>query len=141
MGIAVQVNNILYDSLFKPEELIQKSLGNSEPKEQSQMIKVIGISNGFGFHKDRLENHREEIKLILLKMSEKFHKSAGGGWSFLNLPFDKGGNHWGEHIHCESLFALASGLGMAKFVMPRESWDIFPSGIPYIVFDVEGKLQ
>lgn len=134
MTLYEQVQNIHFDCCFKQEELSSEGT----VADESKVVFVSGIVHNFGLHKDRLESHREEVKSILEKMPSQFHKGTGDGWSFLNLCHDKGHNQWGEHIHAETLFALASGLGMGKFTLPREMWDILPGGMPYIVFDVNG---
>jgi len=127
------IDSILFDSVFKQEEIVDGKLAVQE----DMIIKVDAIVSGFWFHKERLEKHRATIVEILKIMPTTFHKSTGGGWSFLNLSMDKYGDQWGEHVHAQNLYALAAGLGLASFTMPREMWEVFPGKMPYVVFDIE----
>ena len=132
-SIAETVHAILLDSLFKDEEIT-----NGKPPDPH--IEARGIVNNFAFHPERLESHRENIRAILNLMPKGFHKATGGGWSFLNLCNTEAGDQWGEHHNMEELIVLGIGLGMAKFVMPRDMWTILPGGMPYVVFDAVRPL-
>lgn len=115
------VNRIQYDSMFQDGE----STDNA--------VRVEGIVHSFGYHPERLESHREEIRAMLKELPEQFQETGGGGWSFLQLCVDKNGRQWGEHLYMEALICLAMGLGMAKCQMPREIWPVLPGGMPYYV--------
>jgi len=104
------------------------------------VVKVDGITKRFTFSTERLEKKREAIKDLLAKMDGKFHTKGGGGASWLVLNIDKDRKKWGEPQDVERLFALAAGLNMAKFINERDEWAILPGGVPYVMFDVEGKL-
>lgn len=87
-----------------------------------------------------LEDHRAELIEMLKEIPPGFHKGKGGGWSFLNFCDRNDGSQWtGLHMVMEQLFAMASALGMAHLLMPRDLWDVLPGGMPYIVFDMDGK--
>jgi hypothetical protein len=134
------VEEIMRDCLFRDTELD----GSGEPP--SNAVLVEGINAKFGLHPERLESHRLAIKEILLEMPDAFHMvreetpDGGGGMSFLNLCVDKKGEQWAEHPTMQNLVCLAAGLNMARTPLPREMWNALPGGMPYIVFDVEGKL-
>lgn len=56
------------------------------------------------------------------------------GSSFLNACVDRDGVQWGEHVNVDELVMLGQGIGKLKFCLPRERWDVFPGGMPYIVY-------
>ena len=126
---AKRVEEIFTDCLFKEDELI-------DGKPVVEPVVIEGIANNLGFHPQRLESHRDEVKSILLELPEMFFKSKGGGWSFLQACVDRSGYQWGEHMNMEQLFSLGIGLKLASYCMPKEMWSILPGGMPYIV--VEG---
>ena len=77
---------------------------------------VEGIVRTFGFSPVAVEAHRGEIAALLDEMPPMFHKSGGGGWSFLNLCLDKRGEHWAGHQTMEALCCLGIAAGMAKWL-------------------------
>ena len=125
-----QVQTILADSLFTDAEL-----GGAEGPP-SDVVLVEGIVRKWGFHPDRLEAHKEEVRNILALFPDEFMQGKGGGWSFLNLCNTKDGVQWGEHPDMEALCCLAIGLGLGKWQMPKEMWSIFPGGMPYVAFTI-----
>jgi hypothetical protein len=123
---ARKVREIVLDSLFKDEEA---------PKDGSIPLNAIiveGITVKIGFHKERLESHREEIRELLAELPENFMAEKGGGWSFLNACNDKDGHQWGEHRNMEELFMLGMGLGVVKYILPRKMWAFLPGAMPYV---------
>lgn len=113
------VETIFMDCLFKDdEEVVNPQL-------------VQGIMSQFGFHPDRLESHKADIKELLKELPDAFQANTGGGWSFLNACMTKHGDQWGEHRNIEQLMALGIASGQAKLNFPREMWDILPGGMPY----------
>ncbi len=121
------IKAVLLSSLFAPDEITTPGV---VPKNA---IIVRGITKTFGFHPDRLESHRTQVREWLELLPHKFRKSGGGGWSFLNACNEDTGEQWGEHRDMEHLFCLAIGLGLAKWVAPRDMWGVFPGGMPYVV--------
>ena len=115
-NMAKIVTDAFMDCLYKDGE------------DTTGFVKVDGVVRQFGFHPQRLEEKRELVKDLLNQLPEEFKE----GWSFLCMCKNKKGEQWGEHIHCEQLTALAIGLGMAEYPMPREMWVMFPGGVPYI---------
>lgn len=99
-------------------------------------VVVDGIIHRMKMLPSRIEEQKNKIQEILDEMPPEFHKSKGGGWSFLNLCNDRHGNQWtGMHALMEYVVILALASGMGKFLMPRECWKSFPGEMPYIVFD------
>jgi hypothetical protein len=130
MNLAAQVDSIFRDCLYNQDEL---PADKSTPPDA---VIVQGIVNRFGFHPDRLAVHKKEIKAILDQMPPAFHKSGGGGMTFLNLCLDKDGNQWTDfHPTMEQLVTLGIGVKMAAYCLPREMWSAFPGEMPYITFD------
>ena len=121
------VNGIFRDCLFRGEEI-----KDGKPPENAVM--VDGIVAKYGFHKDRLESHKDECLKIVNTLSDKFFENGGGGWTFLNLPIDKDGNQWAEQPTAEMLVVMCIGLGIARYQLPRPVWSSLPGGMPYIVF-------
>lgn len=118
---ANRVDEIFMDCLFKDEE----------PTE----VHIVGegIMVKSGFHPARLESHKEEIGKLLLELPDEFHSDKGGGMSFLNACMDRHENHWGEHRSMDQLLTLGTATGLAKILVPREMWGMFPGGMPYFV--------
>jgi hypothetical protein len=124
---AKTVHAIIMDSLFHKGEV---EVGEIPDK----YIEARGPVRGVGFHPERLESHRAEVIALLDELPDEFKSVANGGgdgWSFLNAVVDKHGKHWGEHPDAEALLLLGLGLGLVEYLLPRESWSIFPGGMPY----------
>ncbi len=128
-SLAEIVNDIFNDSLFKPEEL-----HNGMPPADAVIVDAIIAK--FGFHRQRLESHRQEVVAALQRMNPKFHTGTGDGYTFLNLCETADGEQWGEHQNCEQLVGLAFGLELGRFTMPRAFWGSLPGGMPYVTFDI-----
>lgn len=129
---AEKIHNILMNCLFKDEEIV-----DGKPPEDAVIVK--GIIHDMGFHKGRLESHRQEIKDFLAELPISFQPPSiggGGGMSFLNMCVDKNDEQWGEHRDMEALCLLAIGLDLGVFPMPREVWPVLPGSMPY--FSVKG---
>lgn len=103
-------------------------------KEEGALI-IEGVIRKFGFSPEKIAAHKEEIRALLDDMPDEFHMGKGDGWSFLNLCNDKHGEQWAEHPTMEALVALGEAAGMAKYLMPREMWQVLPGGMPYVGFD------
>lgn len=128
---ADRVEEILADCLFRDEEV--EDLGREEIVARA--VVAEGILNPFAFHPERLASHRDEVYEMLGELPDNYRASKGGGWSFLNACDDKHGNQWtGLHQTMDHLFVLGIGLGLAKWLLPRELWAALPGGMPYVVF-------
>ncbi len=95
-------------------------------------IAVDGIVKSYRFHPDRISRHAAEIAALLAELPEGFRADKGGGWTFLNACNDRHDKQWGEHHDMESLFCLGIAAGLAKWMMPRDMWSVFPGGMPYV---------
>ena len=122
---AKEIQDMIKDCLFTEEEV-----KNNPPKE-GEFVAVDGIVSKLGFHPERLKSKIPRLKEIIQELNPTFFE----GWSFLNLPFDKDGNQWGEQRDAESLLMMCIGNGLAKFLLSRDMWDALPGGMPYIIFN------
>jgi hypothetical protein len=121
---AKRVEEIILDCLFR----------EGEPTESRVEVEVVMAR--LGFHPERVESHREEIREMLAELPESFREEVGGGWSFLQACETKDGKHWGEHSNIDQLLALGIATGQAKILMPRDMWGIFPGGMPYFAIKI-----
>ena len=96
-----------------------------------------GIMMKAGFHPGRLEEAKPALRDLLNELPDDFHKTTGGGQSFLNMCVDKNGEQWGQHPNMDQLICLSLAAGMGSYCMPRDQWEVFPGGMPYVVFDTE----
>ena len=73
-----------------------------------------------------------EVRDMLSRLPEPFHRTKGGGWLFLNACNDRNGVQWTDfHQQMEQLFQLGIGLGLVKCLMSREMWSILPGEMPF----------
>ena len=113
---------ILSDCMFQESELVD-GVPVIEP------VKVEGILHNFGFHPDRVCNHKQEIISMVNELPDAFTK----GWSFLNMCVDKEGNQWtGLHIVMEQLLALGLAINKISYCLPKHMWHLLPGNMPYI---------
>jgi hypothetical protein len=132
---AQNVNDTILSVLYKDDEVV-------DDRAPEGAVIVTGLVNNFGFHPERLEAVREDVQSMVEQLPENFFKDKGGGWSFLNMCNRNDGELWtGEHRVMEALLALAMGLGMAAYAMPRDIWPTLPGGVPYVVFDLEASKE
>lgn len=120
-----RVEEVLLGCLFKKEEI---------PDGKKLFVIAEGVIAKYAFHPQRLEGHRPKIVELINELNPKFFEHTGGGWTFLNLAFDKKDRHWGEHRDCDNLLCLAIAIKHARIQFPRDMWDVFPGGVPYVVF-------
>lgn len=122
---------------------------DGEPTEP--YVEVEGVMSTFRLHPERLESHRDEIKEMLNLLPLGFRsvdEGGGGGWSLLNgcvvadpdrpdaaveeLPI------WtGFQMRVDQLFVLGMGLGLARYLLPRELWGALPGSMPYYVVTLD----
>jgi hypothetical protein len=127
---AAAVESTFLDCLFRDKELI-----DGTPIKPPVIAE--GILTKAGFHPDRLEQHRDEVTSWLRMLPIEFQSDGGGGWSFLNACDDRNGVQWtGEHRRMDQLFILGIGLGIARWLLPRNMWSALPGGMPYVIVDV-----
>lgn len=97
------------------------------PELKPTPIIIDGVIRQFGIHPERYKEYAAEIGAMLDQLDPTFHD----GWSFLNMPFDKNGEQWGEQLNAEQLVVLGTALGRVSCVLPREMWSVLPGGMPY----------
>ncbi len=123
---AQRLEAVFMDCLFR----------NKAEAKTFEPVLSSGIAVNVGFHPERLASHAETIKALIKEVvKEDFYEDAGGGYSFLHLPFDKDDEQWGEQRNAEQLFLLAQALKLASFCVPKEMWSMLPGGMPYVVFE------
>jgi len=125
MNLSEEVRSIMRACLYSPEEV-------TDGKPPEGAIIVEGVMHKFGLDPKRVEKQRSRIRYVLDQMPDNFHRTRGGGWSFLNLCVDKEENQWGEHPVMDDLVCLGLATNMAGFCMPRDSWHMLPGGVPYV---------
>lgn len=128
---ANRVQEILFDCFLNENEI-------KNDKPAISFIKVTGIVRNFGFSPDRISSHKQEIKEMLDQI-----ENLPEGISFLNFGMckDLGGQLWGGHINYEQLVVLGIAAGYLFYLLPKDMWSIFPGGVPYIGYDVEGQQK
>jgi len=94
---------------------------------------VSGLVNTVAFDEGRLKSHKDEIVNMLNHLPDEFKLTGGGGYSFLQMPFDRYGQQWGEQRNAEQLLLMALALDLASYCLPREYWSALPGGVPYVV--------
>jgi hypothetical protein len=115
--------------LFRNDELV-------DGKPVVEPVVVEGIMSKFGFHPERLEAERENVRGMLAELPEQF--ISGGGWSFMSACMDKDGRQWGEQRDVELLMCLGLALGMVSYTFPRKLSPALPGGVPYFTVDLNG---
>jgi len=118
------VQDILKTVLFKDEEMA----GDQVPENA---VKVHGIVNLYAFHPERVAAAKPEIDALLSELPDNFHRTKGGGWTFLNACQDKYGDLWGQHQDIERLICLGIAVGSASWLM-KDMMDVLPGNVPYL---------
>ncbi len=127
--LATTVRDLLIGCLFADEDLVDGKL----PREP---IITECVVQKFGFDPLRVQERREAILAVVKQIvKDKFYQSKGGGWSFLELPFTREDEQWGEHRNAEDLLALGMAIGVAGFCCERHLWPMLPGGMPYVWFE------
>jgi len=76
-------------------------------------VMVSGVALNVGFEPTRLEGQREIVRALAQEILKPGFYSPRGE-SFLELPFDKDGRQWGEHINADQFLCLAAALGFVE---------------------------
>lgn len=130
---AEKVVELVKHCLFREEEI----KGMKEPPENAVIGE--GVIGKMAFHPERLEEKRGDVRKILEDMHHGFMADGGGGWTFLNLPFDKHETQWCEQPTASDLCAIGNAMGMVKYMFPRDDWKMFPGGVPYLSIHLDGS--
>ena len=120
------VQNILAACMYTDDDL------PDHDKELEKFTVVEGIMNKIALDPKRVEEHKEDIRDMLLQLPDTFRQSVGGGWSFLNACMTSEGVQWGEQRDVDALFIVGIAAGLAKYLTPRDTWAAFPGGMPYV---------
>lgn len=123
-----ELQEVFLDCLFRENELV-----GGKPVDGLEYVLCSGIVNSIGFHKERLQSHKKDIKSFLNNLNPKFSE----GLSFIEMPMDKDGNQWGEQRSAEQLMLLGYGLGYVSYPLPRNLWRVLPGGVPFVVIDFD----
>lgn len=120
------------------QEIMMDCLFTDDPKDEDMCISVYGIARCFGFIPEKIENHRDEIHEMMKELPDVFWDSndnpnGGGGYTFMNLPFDKNDHQWCEQPTAELLMALGLATGYMEYMLPREVWIALPGSVPYVI--------
>lgn len=130
------VTRIFTDCLFTEDEMKD---GNP-----TNFVEAYGVMTRVGFHPQRLESHREEIRAMLAELPDDFHEGVGGGWAFQNACIDRNGTQWtGMHKVMDELIILGIATKLVDFSLPREMWAVFAGvgGLPYFFVKKEVRGQ
>ena len=101
---------------------------------------VEGILHTYAFRPDKLIKHHDEVRGMLELLPDAFRVEIGGGWSFLNACYDRNEVQWtGEHWCMEMLFCLGIGMGLARWLLPKDMWSALPGGMPYVGITLSDK--
>lgn len=121
-----RVEEIFIDCLFEDVSEANADGSNVEAVE--------GLIHNVGFNREKISLHKAEIIEILNQLPVPFKESGGGGWSFLNMCNENDGTQWtGLQQRMEQLYMLGIAIKYVKCLVPREMWEDFPGGVPYLV--------
>lgn len=125
------VDRIFSDCMFRSHEEYE------ECKKEGLHVLVHSIQNPtvkVGFHLERIEVHRHEIREMLSQLPDGFFPGTGDGASFLQACSTKDGQLWtGFHTETEKLCLLGIASRQMKMcVEDPQVWYILPGGMPYL---------
>jgi hypothetical protein len=127
---STRVDEVFKDCLFK------------EGEPTNDYIPAEGITVNVGFHPQRLESYRNEVRDMLSNLPKQFFpkgEGGGDGWAFSGACNDKNDTQWTSfHVHMEQLFQLGIGLKMVRCLVPRIAWHSIPGGLPYYAVKLDG---
>ena len=127
-----EVEAAFQDCSYREEEL------DGARRVPEGAVVALGVIGRFELHPGRLEERRIQVMEWLKALPHQFHKSVGGGSSFLNACNQWDGVQWtGQNQDMDRLFILGMGLGLVESQVPREMWSALPGGMPYYVISVE----
>jgi len=125
------VTEVFKKCLWIDEEI--KEFSRDELWKRSTVIE--GIVKTAGFSPEKVDEQRENIIDLLNQLPIEFHKESGGGYTFLNAPFDKEGKLWGQQTNAEDLMMLGMAIDKVSYCLPRSTWSVFPGSVPYFVIE------
>jgi hypothetical protein len=126
------IDRIILECLFTDTEAKDRAF------VAAHKVVVEGIVSDFGFYRERLEAHREEVKELLAEITAEFF--VPDGWPVTKFNLLKDGTPWcNDGRMMEALMALGIGLGYVKYCLPSELWFLLPGGVPYLQINLEPK--
>jgi hypothetical protein len=138
---ADQIHDAVLDCLLTNDEvkqitpedlaLLQKDQSDAATCAKYSIRLVHGALLRMGLHQGRLEKYRPMVIDSIKNLDPVFSHMGG---SFLMLCMNKDGGQWGEHQNVDELLALALGLGMCEFTLPRHLWGALPGNLPIVRF-------
>ena len=116
--------------LFNRDELIQP---HTPPPDA---VLVNGITATFAFHPERLQTMKPLVETWLKLLPRQF-QNPQHGWPFSRADRQDNGEQWtGFHQRMEQLFALATGLGLARKIDSPALRTITGDGLPWYAVSV-----
>jgi hypothetical protein len=130
-----EVSELFMSCLFKQEEMI-------DGKPTLEPVIAEGITQDVGFHPERIAAAKPKVVEFIKQLGDEFIRSKGGGWSFLNLCYDRDGKQWANlHRTMEQLVQLAIGCGLGGYCLSRENWQFLLGGVPYVWFELPEEVN
>ena len=103
-----------------------------EDEDTSKAVMAQGVTGQFGFHPDRLQEHKADIESLADQLPDEFKTSGGGGATFLNACMNAKGEIWTDfQKFMELLLVMGVAIGKITYPMSKEMWDALPGGVPY----------
>lgn len=96
-----------------------------------------GLVIRMAFDPEKINKNREHIISMLEQLPDEFQEGKGNGWSFLQMCYTKEGVHWGEHQDMDKLVCLGRSIKKVMYLLPRNMWEAFPGGVPYLMVKKE----
>ena len=123
-------------------DVLTSLLYQDAPTDLSGAVMVHGIVTNYGFDPAKVAAAKPRVAAMIKELHSSFHRTGGGGMSFLNLCMDKNGRQWtGLHQVQEQLCAIAIAVGLAQWCVPQEMWKLMPGGMPYVVFFDDAAVE
>ena len=126
-------------SATRVHEIFLDCLHRQTPEDSDPCIGIYDVKHVIGFVPSKIEEHREEIYQILQELPDPFFEDIGGGYSFMQLPFTKTGEQWGEQTNGNELMGLGLATGYMQYMFSIQMWSALPGRVPYIILFREPK--
>jgi hypothetical protein len=123
---SINVTMCLVNCLFSDSDVDEN--GNVKAELRPRRVSVTGITNRFGFDKERLEKYKDEIISFLEQLPDSFKK----GDSYLMGCVTKEGEVWGDTRDMELLYCLGIAIGKVEYRRGMEELNIL-KGTPHII--------
>lgn len=113
---AANVDLVFRDCLYTNEEVLA-----AEPARPEGMVEVNGIFGTYGFHPERLESHRAEVREMLRELPTDYDSKRFDRFPHLNVNSGTGltFSSRADFGTMEQLLCLAHGLGLRRLSAVR----------------------